>query len=70
MLVDLHTGFSGKVVWYSHLFQNFPLVVVIHTLKGFGLVNKAEVDVFLELTCFVDDPNIVGQFGLWFLCLI
>ena len=52
---------AGQVVWYSHLFQNFPLVVVIHTLKGFGLVNKAEVDVFLELTCFFDDPKDAGN---------
>ena len=43
------------MVWYSHLFQNFPLFVVIHTVKGFGIVNKAEVDVFLELSCFFDD---------------
>ena len=44
------------MVWYSHLFQNFPQSVVIHTVKGFGLVNKAEIDVFLELSCFFDDP--------------
>ena len=44
------------MVWYSHLFQNFPQFVVIHTVKGFGIVNKAEVDVFLELSCFLDDP--------------
>ena len=48
---------AGKVVWYSHLFKNFPQFVVIHTIKGFGLVNKAEVDVFLELTCFLNDPT-------------
>ena len=42
----------AKEVWYSHLFQNFPQFVVIHTVKGFGIVNKAEVDVFLELSCF------------------
>ena len=47
---------AGEVVWYSHLFQNFPQFVVIHTVKGFGIVNKAEVDVFLELSCFFDDP--------------
>ena len=47
---------AGQVVWYSHLFQNFPKFVVIHTVKGFGLVNKAELDVFLELSCFLDDP--------------
>ena len=44
------------MVWYSHLFQNFPEFVVVHTVKGFGIVNKAEVDVFLELSCFFDDP--------------
>ena len=46
---------SGQVVWYSHLFRNFPQLVVIHTVKGFGIVSKAEVDVFLELSCFIDD---------------
>src|SRR5574342_639666 len=45
-----------QVVWYSHLFQNFPQFIVIHTVKGFGIVNKAEVDIFLELSCFFDDP--------------
>ena len=44
------------MVWYSHHFQNFPQFVVIHTVKGFGIVNKAEIDVFLELSCFFDDP--------------
>ena len=44
------------MVWYCHLFKNFPHFVVIHTVKGFGIVNKAEVDVFLELSCFFDDP--------------
>ena len=52
---------AGQVVWYSHLFQNFPQFVVIHTVKGFGIVNKAEVDVFLELSCFFDDPMDVGN---------
>ena len=47
---------AGQVVWYSHLFQNFPQFVVIHTVKGLGVVNKAEVDVFLELSCFFNDP--------------
>ena len=42
--------------WYSHLFQNFPHFIVIHTVKGFGIVNKAEIDVFLELSSFFDDP--------------
>ena len=49
------------MVWYSHLFQNFPQFVVIHTVKGFGVVNKAEVDIFLELSCFFDDPMDVGN---------
>ena len=47
---------AGKGVQYSHLFQNFPQFVVIYIVKGFGIVNKAEVDVFLELSCFFDDP--------------
>ena len=49
------------MVWNSHLFQNFPQFVVIHTVKDFGIVNKAEVDVFLELSCFFDDPTDVGN---------
>ena len=49
------------MVWYSHLFKKFPQFVVIHTVKGFGLVNKAEVDVFLELSCFLKDPADVGN---------
>ena len=44
------------MVWYSHLFQNFPQFILIHTVKGFGIVNKAEIDVFLELSCFFNDP--------------
>ena len=52
---------AGQVVWYSHLFQNFPQFIVIHTLKGLGIVNKAEIDVFLELSCFFDDPANVGN---------
>ena len=44
------------MVWYAHLFQNFPQFIVIHTVKGFGIVNKAEIDVFLETSCFFDDP--------------
>ena len=48
---------EGQVVWYSHLFQNFLLFIVIHTVKGFGIVNKAEVDVFWELSCFFDDDT-------------
>ena len=49
------------MVWYSHLFKNFPQFVVIHTVKGFDVVNKAEVDVFLELFCIFDDPADVGN---------
>ena len=49
------------MVWYSHLFKNFTWFVVIHTVKGFGIVNKAKVDVFLELSCFFDDPADVGN---------
>ena len=49
------------MVWYSHLFKNFPQFVVIHTVKGFGIFNKAEVDVFLKLSCFFDDPTDVGN---------
>ena len=52
---------AGQVVWYSHLFQNFPKFIVIHAVKGFGIVNKAEIDVFLELSCFFDDPADVGN---------
>ena len=49
------------MAWYSHLLKNFPQFIVIHTVKGFGIVNKAEIDVFLELSCFVDDPIDVGN---------
>ena len=49
------------MVWYSHFFQNFPQFVVIHTVKGIGVVNKTEVDVFLELSCFFYDPADVGN---------
>ena len=52
---------ASQVVWYSHLFQNFPQLIVIHTVKGFGILNKAEIDVFLELSCFFDDPMDVGH---------
>ena len=52
---------AGKMVWYFHLFQNFPQFVVIHTVKGSGVINKAEVDVFLELSCFLYDPTDVGN---------
>ena len=52
---------AGQVVWYSHLFQNCPQFVMIHTVKGFGIVNKAEIDVFLEFSCFFHDPADVGN---------
>ena len=52
---------EGQVIWYSHLFQNFPQFIVTHTVKGFGIVNKAEIDVSLELSCFFDDPADVGH---------
>ena len=52
---------AGQVVWYSHLFQNFTQFIVIHTVKGFDIVIKAEIDVFLELSCFFDDPADVGN---------
>ena len=52
---------AGQVIWYSHLFQNFPQFIVIHTVKGFGIINKAKVDVFLQLSCFFDDPTDVGN---------
>ena len=48
---------AGQVVWYSHLSQNFPWFIVIHTVKGFGIVNKAEIDIFLKLSCLFDDPR-------------
>ena len=48
---------AGQVVWYSHLSQNFPQFIVIHTVKAFGIVRKVAVDVFLELSCFFDDPS-------------
>ena len=52
---------AGQVVWYSHLFKNFPQFVVINTIKDFDIVNKAEVYVFLELSCFFDNPADVGN---------
>ena len=52
---------TGQVVWYSRLFQNFPQFIVIHIVKGFGIVNKAEVDIFLEFSCFFYDPGDVGN---------
>ena len=52
---------ASKVAWYYHLLNNCPQFVVIHTVKGFGVVNKAEVDIFLELSCFLDDPEDFGN---------
>ena len=52
---------AGKVVQYSHLLKNFPQFAVIYTVKGFGVINKAEVDVFLEFSCFFYDPSDVGN---------
>ena len=62
MVPDLHTDFqeAGQVVWYSHLFQSFPQFIVMHTVKGFGIVNKAEIDVFSG-TLFFHDPVDVGN---------
>ena len=57
------------MAWYSHLFQNFPQLIVIHTVKGFGIVNKAEVEAFLKLSSFFDDPTGCWKFDLWFPCL-
>src|SRR5574337_1312990 len=52
---------ADQVVWYFHVFQNFPQLIVIHTVKGFGIVNKAEIVVFQELSCFFNDPADVGN---------
>ena len=52
---------AGQVVWYSHLFQKFPQFIVIHAVKGFGIVDKAEIDIFLELSCLFHDPVEVGN---------
>ena len=49
------------MLWYSHLLKNFAQFIVIHTVKGFGIVNKAEIDVFVDLSCFFDDPLDVGN---------
>ena len=59
---------AGWVVWYSHHLKNFPQFIVTYTVKGFGVINKAEVAVFLELSCFSSDPADVGNL-IWFLCL-
>ena len=52
---------EGQVVWYSHLLKNFPQFIVVHTVNGFGIVNKGEVDIFLELSCFFNKPTNVGN---------
>ena len=57
------------MVWYSHPFKNFTQVAVINTVKGFGIIRKEAVDVFLELSCFFDKSSGCRQFDLWFLCL-
>ena len=59
---------ADQVVWYSHLFQNFPQLVVIHTVKSFGIVNKAEIDVFLIFSCFFNDRVAVWLYGLLAVC--
>ena len=73
MLLDLHKDFSGdsKLVWYSHLFKGFPQFIMIHTVKGFSVVNEAEVDVFLEFPSFLYDPVNVGNLisGLYFIII-
>ena len=63
---------AGKVIWCSQLFKNFPQFVVIHTVKGFSIVNEGEVDVSFEPLCFFYDPTLLflcWHFDLWFLCL-
>ena len=61
---------AGQVIWYSHLLKNFPQFVVIHTVKGFGVINEAEVEIFLELSCFFNDPmdvvNLIYDFSAFF----
>ena len=66
MLLDLHWEIqisqeAGQVIWYSHPLKNFPQFVVVHIVKDFGVGNKAEVDTFLELSCFFNDPSDVGN---------
>ena len=61
-LTYIHTSQeAGQVIWYSHLLKNFPQFIMIHTVKGFGIINKAELDIFLELSCFFHDPADVGN---------
>ena len=61
---------ADQVVWYFHLFKNFQEFAVVHTVKGFGIVNKAEIDVFLKLSCFLDDPtdvdNLISGYSAFF----
>ena len=52
---------ASQAVWYAQLFQNFPQFIVIHTVKGFGIVNKTDIDIFLKFSCFLDDPTDVGN---------
>ena len=59
---------ADQAVWYSHLFKNFPQFIVIYTVKGFGVINKAEVDIFLVFSCFLEDPTDDGNLILFF-CL-
>ena len=59
---------AGQVVWYSYLFQNFPQFTAIHTVKGFGIVNKGGIDVFLDLSCFSHDPLLLSRFSHVRLC--
>ena len=63
LLLDPHAGFlgEGKVVWYSHLFKNFPQCIVIHTVISFSVVNEGKVDIFLEFPCFLCDPVDAGN---------
>ena len=63
LLLDPHAGFlgEGKVVWYSHLFKNFPQCIVIHTIISFSVVNEGKVDIFLEFPCFLCDPVDAGN---------
>ena len=61
MLLDPNIGFSGVMVWYFHLFKNFPQFVVIHIVKGFHIVDETKVDVFLYFPCFLYDPTNVGS---------
>ena len=61
ILTGIQVSQEAGQVWYSHLFQNFPQFIVIHKVEGFGIVNKAEINVFLELSCFFDDSVDIGN---------